>query len=250
MIARGDLGIEVPQERIPGIQRILIRKSVHARKPVIVATQMLHTMIQNPRPTRAEVTDIANAIYYRTDALMLSGETAYGKYPIEAVKTMARIAEQAEKDKLAENDIQIPLQDNCDVTSFLAKQAVNAATKIKAIKVIITDVYSGFTARSLAAFRGKLPVLAICYNEKTMRHLALSYGVEPFYLPEKANGQQYYFSALRELLRRGVIEENDMVAYLSGGKEGTKTSFLEINVVKDVLDHADDYVLPNSNRYL
>lgn len=250
MIARGDLGIEVPQERIPGIQRILIRKSVHARKPVIVATQMLHTMIQNPRPTRAEVTDIANAIYYRTDALMLSGETAYGKYPIEAVKTMARIAEQAEKDKLAENDIQIPLQDNCDVTSFLAKQAVNAATKIKAIKVIITDVYSGFTARSLAAFRGKLPVLAICYNEKTMRHLALSYGVEPFYLPEKANGQQYYFSALRELLRRGIIEENDMVAYLSGGKEGTRTSFLEINVVKDVLDHAEDYVLPNSNRYL
>ena len=250
MIARGDLGIEVPQERIPGIQRILIRKCVHARKPVIVATQMLHTMIQNPRPTRAEVTDIANAIYYRTDALMLSGETAYGKYPVEALRTMARIASQAEKDKLAENDIRIPIEDNCDVTSFLAKQAVKAATKIKAIKVIVTDVYSGFTARSLAAFRGKIPVFAICYNEKTMRHLALSYGVEPFYMPEKANGQQYYFSALRELLRRGIIEENDMVAYLSGGKEGTKTSFLEINVVKDVLDNADEYVLPNSNRYL
>jgi pyruvate kinase len=181
---------------------------------------------------------------------MLSGETAYGKYPVEALRTMARIASQAEKDKLAENDIRIQIEDNCDVTSFLAKQAVKAASKIKAIKVIVTDVYSGFTARSLAAFRGKIPVFAICYNEKTMRHLALSYGVEPFYMPEKANGQQYYFSALRELLRRGIIEENDMVAYLSGGKEGTKTSFLEINVVKDVLDNADEYVLPNSNRYL
>ena len=97
-------GIEVPQERIPGIQRILIKKCILAKKPVIVATQMLHTMISNPRPTRAEVTDIANAIYYRTDALMLSGETAYGKYPVEAVKTMAKIAAQAEKDKMEEND--------------------------------------------------------------------------------------------------------------------------------------------------
>lgn len=97
MVARGDLGIEVPQERIPGIQRVLIRKCILAKKPVIVATQMLHTMINNPRPTRAEVTDIANAIYYRTDALMLSGETAYGKYPVDAVKTMTKIAAQAEK---------------------------------------------------------------------------------------------------------------------------------------------------------
>lgn len=132
MVARGDLGIEVPQERIPGIQRTLIRKCILAKKPVIVATQMLHTMINNPRPTRAEVTDIANAIYYRTDALMLSGETAYGKYPVEAVKTMTKIAAQAEKDKLEENDIRIPLDENSnDVTAFLAKQAVKATTKLK-----------------------------------------------------------------------------------------------------------------------
>ena len=110
MIARGDLGIEVPIERIPGIQRRIISKCVKAQKPVIVATQMLHTMIKNPRPTRAEVTDIANAIFYRTDALMLSGETASGKYPVEAVQTMARIAEQAEKDKSPLNDID-PMED-------------------------------------------------------------------------------------------------------------------------------------------
>ena len=250
MVARGDLGIEVPQERIPGIQRTLIRKCILAKKPVIVATQMLHTMINNPRPTRAEVTDIANAIYYRTDALMLSGETAYGKYPVEAVKTMTKIAAQAEKDKLEENDIRIPLDENSnDVTAFLAKQAVKATTKLK-IRAIITDSYQGRTARNLAAFRGKYPVLAICYKEKTMRHLALSYGVEAIYMPELANGQEYYFAALRRLLKEGRLHPTDMVGYLSSGKAGTQTSFLEINVVEDALKHAGDSVLPNSNRYL
>ena len=250
MVARGDLGIEVPQERIPGIQRILIRKCIFAKKPVIVATQMLHTMINNPRPTRAEVTDIANAIYYRTDALMLSGETAYGKYPVEAVRTMTKIAAQAEKDKLPDNDIRIPLDENSnDVTAFLAKQAVKATTKLK-IRAIITDSYSGRTARNLAAFRGKYPVLAICYKEKTMRHLALSYGVEAIYMPELANGQEYYFAALRRLLKEGRLQPTDMVGYLSSGKAGTQTSFLEINVVEDALKYADECVLPNSNRYL
>ena len=250
MVARGDLGIEVPQERIPGIQRILIKKCILAKKPVIVATQMLHTMINNPRPTRAEVTDIANAIYYRTDALMLSGETAYGKYPVEAVRTMATIAAQAEKDKLEENDIQIPLTpEKTDVPSFLAKSAVRASN-LMPIRAIITDSFSGLTARSLAAYRGKYPVLAVCYKEKTMRHLALSYGVEAIFMPEKANGQAYYFAALQKLLDDGVLSENEMVAYLSGGKKGTQTSFLEINVVGDVLKHAMEYVLPNRTRYL
>ncbi len=250
MVARGDLGIEVPQERIPGIQRILIRKCILVKKPVIVATQMLHTMIENPRPTRAEVTDIANAIYYRTDALMLSGETAYGKYPLDAVKTMTKVAAQAEKDKLADNDIRIPLdEDSNDVTAFLAKQAVKATSKLK-IRAIITDSYSGRTARNLAAFRGKYPVLAICYKEKTMRHLALSYGVEAIYMPELANGQEYYFAALRRLLKEGRLHVTDMVGYLSSGKAGTRTSFLEINVVEDALKYAEESVLPNKNRYL
>lgn len=248
MVARGDLGIEVPQEKIPGIQRMLIKKCVLAKKPVIVATQMLHTMIKHPRPTRAEVTDIANAIYYRTDAIMLSGETAYGKYPVEAVQTMTKVAAQAEKDKLSDNDIRIPLDDP-DVTSFLAKQAVKATCALP-IKAIITDSFSGRTARNLAAFRGKYPILAICYKEKTTRHLALSYGVEAIFMPEKANGQAYYFAALRKLLDDGVLKPTDMVAYLSGGKQGTHTSFLEINVVADVLEAGMDYVLPNRRRYL
>lgn len=245
MVARGDLGIEVAQEKIPGIQRMIIRKCVLAKKPVIVATQMLHTMINNPRPTRAEVTDIANAIYYRTDALMLSGETAYGKYPVEAVQTMAKIAEQAEKDKIEENDIRIPLSsDNIDVTAFLAKQAVKATSKMH-IRAIITDSYTGRTARYLAAFRGKYPVLAMCYKEKTMRLLALSYGVLPIYLEEKDNAQAYFFSALDLLLKEGRLVEEDMVAYLSGSfGEGGGTSFLEINKVKTILSKAKDYLLP------
>lgn len=250
MVARGDLGIEVPQERIPGIQRLLIKKCMYAKKPVIVATQMLHTMISNPRPTRAEVTDIANAIYYRTDALMLSGETAYGKYPLEAVKTMTKVASQAEKDNMMEGDVKIPLADNSDdVTAFLAKQAVRATAKLN-IKAIITDSYSGRTARNLAAFRGRYPVLAICYKEKTMRHLALSYGVEAIYMPELANGQEYYFAALRRLIAEGKLKPTDRVGYLSSGKAGTQTSFLEINVVEDVLNNTTDFALPNSNRYL
>lgn len=246
MVARGDLGIEVPQERIPGIQRVLIKKCILAKKPVIVATQMLHTMINNPRPTRAEVTDIANAIYYRTDALMLSGETAYGKYPVEAVKTMATIAAQAEKDKLEENDIRIPLNaENTDVTAFLAKQAVKATTRLN-IRAILTDSYTGRTARYVAAFRGKYPVLAMCYNEKTMRLLALSYGVLPIFLEEKDNAQHYFFAALDLLMKEGRLERKDMIAYLSGSfGEGGGTTFLEINKVGTILDKAKDYLLPS-----
>ena len=146
------------------------------------------------------------------------------------------------------NDIPIPLTPgNTDVTSFLAKQAV-AATDLMPIRAIITDSFSGRTARSLAAFRGKYPVLAICYKEKTLRHLALSYGVEAIYMPEKANGQAYYCAALRKLMADGVLGGKDMVAYLSGGR--ARTSFLEINQVDDALNHEKDYVLPNNNRYL
>ncbi|MBK5196420.1 MAG: pyruvate kinase, partial [Proteiniphilum sp.] len=140
MVARGDLGIEVAQEKIPGIQRVLIKKAIQHKKPVIVATQMLHSMIHNPRPTRAEITDIANAIYYRTDAVMLSGETAYGKYPVEAVRTMMKTAYEAELTKLSENDIRVPYnpEDDREVTEFLAKQAVKSSIRLN-VKAIVTD---------------------------------------------------------------------------------------------------------------
>jgi pyruvate kinase len=228
MIARGDLGIEVPIERIPGIQRRIIRKCVHARKPVIVATQMLHTMISNPRPTRAEVTDIANAIYYRTDALMLSGETASGKYPVEAVRTMAAIAEQAEKDKLRENDIEVPLNADCDVSEFLAHSAIEATEKLN-VKGIITDSTTGRTARNLAAFRGPNPVLAICYQEKLQRWLNLSYGVIPVFQKGHIGDRQLFLAAVRMLRQKGYLETNDYIAYLCGNvSEGGGRKYLEI----------------------
>lgn len=236
MIARGDLGIEVPIEHIPGIQKKIIRKCVLSKKPVIVATQMLHTMIKNPRPTRAEVTDIANAIYYRTDALMLSGETASGKYPIESVKMMVSIAEQAEKDKMRENDIKIPLCDLDDVTGFLSKNAIEA-TEHLGVKCIITDTVTGKTSRNLSAFRGPNPVIALCCNDKVHRLLALSYGVIPLSQHLKLSTYEQYLAALRLLYQKEYIDLDDKVAYLSGSLgQGGGNTFLEINKVRDVLE--------------
>ena len=244
MIARGDLGIEVPIENIPGIQRNIIRKCIINKKPVIVATQMLHTMINNPRPTRAEVTDIANAIYYRTDALMLSGETASGKYPVEAVKTMARIAEQAEKDKLRENDIQVPMSQNADQREFLAHAAFDSTVRL-GVKGIITDSETGRTARNVAAFRGPVPVLAICYKEKTQRWLNLSYGVIPVYQKEHISSQYVFIAALRMLRQKGYITNNDKIAYLSGSfGENGGTTFIEINKVGEVFELQYQFHLP------
>ena len=238
MIARGDLGIEVPIEKIPGIQRRIIDKCIKAKKPVIVATQMLHTMIHNPRPTRAEVTDIANAIFYRTDALMLSGETASGKYPLEAVQTMARIAEQAEKDKSPVNDI--------DQKLFLAHAAIEATQKL-GVKGIITDGETGQTARDLAAFRGPNPVLAICYKEKLQRWLNLSYGVIPIVQKDQISTKAMFTAAVRMLRQKGYLEAEDKIAYLSGSfGEGGGTTFVEINKVRKIFDNSYSFNLPSN----
>lgn len=248
MIARGDLGIEVPIERIPGLQRMIIRKCIRARKPVIVATQMLHTMIENPRPTRAEVTDIANAIAQHTDALMLSGETASGKYPLEAVQTMAQIAEQTEKDLFEEGVIELPLNLHCDIRDFMAHSAIEATEKL-GVKGIITDSSTGITARNLAAFRGPNPVLAICYNDRLQRLLNLSYGVIAVYQKGKIDNQELFLAAVRMLRQKGYIELNDKIAYLSGNiASGGGTKLLEINTVKEVFDNDYRFHLPEMNK--
>lgn len=246
MIARGDLGIEVPLEQIPGIQRAIMHKCEQKKKPVIVATQMLHTMINNPRPTRAEVTDIANAIYSRTDALMLSGETASGKYPLEAVQTMAAIAEQAEQDRMNSDDFDIPLSSTCSQREFLAHTAIESTRKL-GVAGIIAASESGQTARDIAAFRGPTPVLAICYNnEKTMRWLNLSYGVIPIYQKKHLSSLFLFMAALRMLLQKGYIKNDDKIAYLGGsiGGRGGAT-FLEINRVSQVFDKSYEFHLPD-----
>lgn len=236
MIARGDLGIEVPIEKIPGIQRQIIRKCVQAKKPVIVATQMLHSMINNPRPTRAEVTDIANAIYYRTDALMLSGETASGKYPLEAVSTMSSIAEQAEKDKMRENDIPVPFTHNDDIREFMAHSAILSTEKV-GVKCIIIDSTTGKTALNLAAFRGPHPVLAICYEPKLQRLLNLSYGIIPVHQKDFVARPDLFRSAVLELYHNGSVKIDDCIAWLSGNMaDGGNSKSFEIHTVKEVLD--------------
>ena len=244
MIARGDLGIEVPIEQIPGIQRSIINKCIVKKKPVIVATQMLHTMINNPRPTRAEVTDIANAIYSHTDALMLSGETASGKYPVEAVQTMARIAEAAEQDAHKRGHVTVPMVNQNDQREFLSRSAIEATEQL-GVKGIITDSETGQTARNLAAFRGPHPVLAICYKDKVQRWLNLSYGVIAVYQHRYKSNEEMFTAALRMLRQKGYIELEDKIAYLSGTfGVGGGTTFLEINKVGDVFARKYRFHLP------
>ncbi len=235
MVARGDLGIEVPLEQIPAIQRQIIRKCILAKKPVIVATQMLHSMIENPRPTRAEVSDIATAIYTRTDAVMLSGETASGKYPVEAVRTMATIAEQVEHD-IHHSDVgKVAMQEMIDTADYLSNCAIDAVEKL-GVRAIITDSKTGGTARKLSSYRGAIPVIAVCFNSRVHRQLALSYGISAVSVPGDYNPHQHFIEAVRGLLECNNLSVEDRVAYLSGPfVEGAYSSILQIMRVKDIL---------------
>ncbi|MDE6345909.1 MAG: pyruvate kinase [Muribaculaceae bacterium] len=244
MIARGDLGIEIPAERIPGIQKSLIDKCIRAHKPVIVATQMLHSMISNPRPTRAEVSDIANAVYQHTDALMLSGETAYGRYPVEAVATMTRVALEAER-SIGDASPAITPVIEPDLTSFLARQSVKS-NSVLGTRAIITDSYTGRTARYIASYRGMFPTLALCYRENVVRLLSLSYGVWAIHQPPTSSSRQYLRNGLCHLLESKRLTLDDSIAYLGGGfGEGRGTTFLEINKVSEVMENYCTYSLPN-----
>lgn len=233
MVARGDLGIEIPAEKIPSIQRKLIRKAVQQKKPVIIATQMLHSMIDNPRPTRAEVSDVATAIYDRTDAIMLSGETAYGSYPIESVKVMSKIALEVEASKDRRNDLPVPRLDN-ETSAFLAEAAVLASKELK-VNAIVTDTLTGKIARYIAAFRGALPVYAKCHNGRVKRELALSYGVFPSEIISKKNKHKLIETALLDLVEKKMITETDTVVYVGGNfGVGGGTSFIEIASVEQM----------------
>lgn len=233
MVARGDLGIEISAEKIPAIQRRLIRKAVQQKRPVIIATQMLHSMIDNPRPTRAEVSDVATAIYDRTDAIMLSGETAYGNYPVESVKVMSKIALEVEASKDKRNDLPVPRLDN-ETSAFLAEAAVLASKELK-VKAIVTDTLTGKIARYIAAFRGALPVYAKCHNGRVKRELALSYGVFPSEIQSKKNKHKLIETSLLDLVERNLITDKDTVVYVGGNfGVGGGTSFIEIASVEQM----------------
>lgn len=234
MVARGDLGIEIPAEKIPTIQRYLINKCVESKKPVIIATQMLHTMIEHPRPTRAEINDVASAIYQRADAIMLSGETAYGQYPVDAVKTMTRVAQEVECMLSADPDIPLTRIHNM-VTATLARNAVRACGTLP-IKAIVVDTMSGRTGRYLSAFRGKVPVYAMCYNATVMRQLALSFGILANYMDITESRDSFLSDAISTLVENKKITEDDMVLVVGGSfGPGNGASFMEISEVKNLM---------------
>lgn len=235
MIARGDLAIEVPYEKIPGLQKMLINRCIISRKPVIVATQMLHSMITSPRPTRAEVSDVANAIYSQTDAIMLSGETANGKFPVEAVESMTRIAIEAEKNK--EKFLDIPyLNVTGEISAYLAKVAVKTAYRIGA-KGVIADTVAGRTIRDMASYRGINLIMAQCYSERTMRELALSYGVYASLQEKKKSVDEFINIALSNLTRKHELKDDDIIVVLAGNfSNGSGFSFIEVGTIKYLKD--------------
>jgi pyruvate kinase len=235
MVARGDLGIEIPYEKIPGIQKMITTKCIIRRKPVIVATQMLHSMITNPRPTRAEITDIASAIYSQADAIMLSGETATGKYPLECVQTMTKVALEVEKNK--EKFMEIPYMDvTGEISSYLAKVAVKTAYRIGA-KGIIADTVGGRSIRDMASYRGINLVLAQCYSERTMRELALSYGVYASLQEKKKSVDEFIHIALKKLVVTHNLLGDELVVVLAGNfSGGSGFSFIEVGSVQYLKD--------------
>ena len=239
MVARGDLAVEIPYEKIPGIQRYLIDKCIERRKPVIIATQMLHSMIDNPRPTRAEVNDVASAVYRNTDAIMLSGETANGSYPVESVRTMATVAMEVEKTKKPINDIPVIVINN-KVSATLIKSAVEAAVNLDA-KAIIADSMSGRTLRSLSAYRGSKPIFAQCYSKRTMREMALSYGVIPNYMELQETSHKFLAEALNNVIRDYKFCKDDLFVVAAGNfGRSYGVSFTEIGTLENLMGNLVD----------
>ena len=232
MVARGDLAIEIDAEKIPLIQRYIVNKCIESKKPVIIATQMLHTMIDHPRPTRAEVSDIANAVFSGTDAIMLCGETAYGDYPLEAVNVMSRVAE-ANESILPPDANRNLVRINNEITAALARVAVRMTTMLP-IKAIVVDTNSGRTARYLSAFRGGLPVYARCYDEHVMRELALSFGVRPYFSVKPHSRDEFMRDIPQVLLQNGYQPEDQILVI--GGSFGhvRGASFLEVCKISDI----------------
>ena len=224
MVARGDLGVEIPTEEIPVVQKLMIKKCNEAGKPVITATQMLDSMMRNPRPTRAEVTDVANAIYDGTDAIMLSGETAAGKYPVEAVKTMATIAKRAEETMANRHDV----NKSKNVTDAISYATCTTAMDLEA-KAILSSTSSGHTARMVSKFRPDCPIIATTSNECVRRQLSLTWGVLPVMREKSTNTDQVIENSIKAAKEANYVNENDVVVITAGGN-GT-TNLIKVETV-------------------
>ncbi len=217
MVARGDLGVEIPPQTLPYIQKTMIRKCNAECRTVIVATQMLDSMIRNPRPTRAEVTDVANAVYEGADAVMLSGETAMGKYPVEAVKMMARICKDAEAhlDQDFYRKRRVSQENQCSVSNAVCYSTVSTAHDLKA-KAIVAPSMSGFTALMLSKWRPETPVIGLSPDARVVRQMQLYWGVLPFQAKRAESTDILIYSSLELLRAKNVIEEGDLIVATAG----------------------------------
>lgn len=233
MVARGDMGVEIPFEEVPHIQKSMITKATAMRKHVITATQMLESMITNPRPTRAEVADVANAVYDGTTAIMLSGETAAGKYPVEAVKTMTRVAKEAEKNMdYAGNLVRRGLYATDDLATAIAYAACTTAIQIAAT-AIITVTITGSTCKKVAGLMPPVPVIGCSMRDDVCRKMSLMWGVESVYLEEKASEEELFADAVRVSKEAGYVKAGERVVIVAGvplGKVGSTNMIRVVDV--------------------
>ena len=233
MVARGDMGVEIPLEEVPVIQKMIIKKALKAGKVTITATQMLDSMIKNPRPTRAETADVANAIYDGTTAIMLSGESAAGKYPLEAVKTMARIAERTEQDIDYSGRMKKVTQDmKGDITTAISHATCTTAADLNAA-AIITVTMSGFTAGMVSRFKPGCTIIGCSVNPRVCRQLNLLWGVEPLLIEKKDTAGDLFEEATLQAKKAGLIKEGDVVVLTAGvplGITGTTNMLRVIEV--------------------
>lgn len=232
MVARGDMGVEIPLEEVPSIQRMIIKKVYKSGKYVVTATQMLDSMIKNPRPTRAEATDVANAVYEGTSAVMLSGETAAGKYPVEAVQTMVKIAERAEKDidyvsRLSKRKI----NQESTISDAVSHSACTMAADIKASAIISVSM-SGRTVRMVSKYRPESPIIAGCIQSKVWRQMALSWGVTPIYIDKASDSEELFANAIDAAKKSGLVKEGEKVIITAGVPVGVSGVTNLIKAVK------------------
>ena len=217
MVARGDMGVEIPAEQVPHIQKTIIRKCNLACKPVITATQMLDSMIRNPRPTRAEVTDVANAVYDGTDAVMLSGETAMGKYPVEALSMMAQICESTEKylDYNSYRKRKVSAENEQNISNAVCYSSVSTAHALNA-KAIIAPSISGFTTRMLSKWRPGVQIIGLSPSASAVRQMQIYWGVRPFQAKRAESTDVLIWSSLELLKNKGILEEGDVTVVTAG----------------------------------
>jgi pyruvate kinase len=237
MVARGDLGVETPTEDVPLVQKRIIDICRSQGKPVIVATQMLDSMIRNPRPTRAEANDVANAVLDGTDAVMLSGETAKGKYPVLAVETMSRIIVRAEQEmRLWQRPTTIPLSAGTNVSDAVSHAAVTIADEMKAAAVI-SLTRSGSTARMVSKFRPGCPIVAATPSRTTWREMALLWGCQAVMREEASNAEEAVESAMAAALEMGYVSEGDLVVITAGVPVGIPgmTNMVQVHTIGRIL---------------